>query len=157
MRLLMVFVPLIALLYRLTEAASPPLGRHADNKPEPDPRPAPPPPEPPDRPRRTARTRPYVPVSEEEGTAFYELAEFSRYASLWDFSYDALASFTRYSATHRVQPEVSLGASSPQALEQVLNDIELPSWPRRYAHSGRDHRAAAEEQAGLDRLMGATR
>ncbi|GAA2048122.1 hypothetical protein [Nocardiopsis rhodophaea] len=86
---------------------------------------------------------------------FYRLAEYSRHASRWNFRYDyeALAAYT---ATHRLNPDVTVAASSVQALSDLLDDIDIPAHARRYQVHPSHRDTAAQERAELDLLVGAS-
>ncbi|WP_344160036.1 hypothetical protein [Nocardiopsis rhodophaea] len=116
---------------------------------------------------QSKRPRPYAPEREPEPAsepripdrdAFYELAELSRHASRWHFTYDRSASKAPYTATNCVEPRVSVAASSVQGLEHVLDDIRLPNPVRRYYRLAHQHRPTADqERADLDLLARAAR
>ncbi|CAM3622247.1 hypothetical protein [Nocardiopsis rhodophaea] len=158
---------LAALLLRVSGGASPPVGRHVRPDPAPSasgPAPSteiPPPVGRPDRPRPYAPEREPEPASEPripDRDAFYELAELSRHASRWHFTYDRAASKAPYTATNCVEPRVSVAASSVQGLEHLLDDIRLPNPVRRYYRLAHQHRPTADqERADLDLLARAAR
>ncbi|MBB6174069.1 hypothetical protein HNR23_004129 [Nocardiopsis mwathae] len=153
MRTLMyLLVPLAVLLLRLADREPVPTGRHAATGKTPAPSTDAAQPSPPRQPG-PRRERPVRRIPDRD--AFYRLAEYSRHASRWNFRYDhdALAAYT---ATHRVNPDVTVAASSVAALADLLGDIDVPSHVRRYQLDPRDRRMAEQERAELDLLVSAS-
>ncbi|CAM3765825.1 hypothetical protein [Nocardiopsis rhodophaea] len=100
-----------------------------------------------------------APVSEPripDRDAFYQLAELSRHSSRWDFTFDYAAAMAPYTATNRLNPDVSVAASSARVLADLLDDIDIPNLARRYQVHPSHRDTAAQERAELDLLVGAS-
>ncbi|MBB6175017.1 hypothetical protein HNR23_005077 [Nocardiopsis mwathae] len=159
-------IPLAALLLRVTGQQPSPAGRHAATARAPEAPHSPASSKRQAEQRTSARSRPYAadsrtaaapaprPARIRDRDAFYRLAELSRHAGLWSFTYDhdALAPYT---ARHRVDPTIVFAASNVAGLEATLDMLDPPAMLRPYAAarsapSPGDAARAAAERADLD-------
>ncbi|MFC3996526.1 hypothetical protein ACFOVU_11405 [Nocardiopsis sediminis] len=86
--------------------------------------------------------------------AFYELAEWSWFAPLWDFRIDR-GSVACYTARHRVEHDTVLAASTPELLREALEQYQpySPTRPR-LTHRERFERQREEEIKDAARASG---